>query len=171
MSCFFTLQSLCSDLEALSQRSYPWLCGQQTHFTVPVTRGTESDGGADAARVSQESGIRKYPRNGCFWTSRRTHTHTPPNHSSLLLLVSSALIGLYTVVQCVTTSSALQHCCGWLLHHPASCYTLTLFMQTCLCGNGTLYLFIYLFIVLSPRHNSTQLYEFSTSRAHRSAGQ
>lgn len=43
-------------------------------------------------------------------------------HSSL---VSSALIGLYMVVQLVTTSSTLQNCCGRVLHRSALHYTLS----------------------------------------------
>lgn len=70
----------------------------------------------------------------CFYS-------VPPPREQLLL-VSSALIGLYMVVQRVTTSSTLQNCCGWLLHRSASCYMLSPFMQTCLWDSGAVCLFI-----------------------------
>lgn len=108
-------------------------------------------------RIS-ESRVRKYPRNSCFWTlhALSTHPHTPASYlpspltaftpfhhpACSLLLLSSTLIGLYTVVQSVTASSILQHCCAWLFHCSASYYTLSLLMQACLCDSTTVRFFV-----------------------------
>lgn len=104
-------------------------------------------------------GARKYPRNGCFWTSlslsspiriypllhtshRLLAAFTTLRHPvcSFSLLSSTLNWSLHGCPACNRIQRPAALCCGWLSRRSASYYTLSLFMQTCLCDNSAVYL-------------------------------